>query len=329
MPKDEGEHSMTSWLRACDKLKQLAQEGELRLVEDITMDRLHQGLLDQGGVVTVIGARESNAPEFWNDPRCVFLTGPEAVRRGLPAHAKAVIFTRFLGHTAFHTIRDEAKDRGLLTFPVQGTGHLKRTLASILAPKPSSLFNPPVLRPTNGRPAYRAPAAVGATVADRDAERDRAMASPLPIDDIPDPAPPDEPPAPAPPDPTPDEDTMTPKTVPPPRGEVTAWVRQHYTPTLRFADMLRLAEHAKVPYKEASISAAFYAVKRGVPPRNGAAAAPLVAQTPVTNGNGSELVRLIDDAIAGLHLVREAALKASVDQERMAQILKLASQLGS
>lgn len=116
----------------------------------------------------------------------------------------------------------------------------------------------------------------------------------------------------------------------PARGEVTAWVRSHYTPALKFADLIRLAEKDKVPYKESSVSAAFYAIKRGALPLqksnghaangNGAVAAP---------GNGAvvdspdDLIRLIDDAIAGLHLVREAAQKVAADRAKLAQILQL------
>lgn len=117
----------------------------------------------------------------------------------------------------------------------------------------------------------------------------------------------------------------SPPSSPPPfrRGEVSAWVRLNYTPALKYADLLRIAKEAGVPYKEATISAAFYALKRAQ-----MTAAPKEAPVmPSVNGT-DELVRLVDDAITGLTLVREAAVRAAVDREKMAEILKLARQLG-
>ena len=92
----------------------------------------HVGLLDGGGIVTVIGARESNVPEYWDDPRCVFMDGYDAVSRGLPQNARAVVFTRWVGHSSFKGIMRQIRKRRITAFPVQGTGQLKRTLASLL-----------------------------------------------------------------------------------------------------------------------------------------------------------------------------------------------------
>jgi hypothetical protein len=75
------EHTLTEWLAVC------AKEPDLK--EPMTISD-HVGLLDRGGIVTVIGARESNVPEYWDNPRCVFMDGYDAVSRGLPQNARAV-----------------------------------------------------------------------------------------------------------------------------------------------------------------------------------------------------------------------------------------------
>lgn len=301
----ENEISFTEWVRLCDR--------EFPLREDpMEVPTL---LRDRSGLITVIGARESNVPEYWNHPNCAFLSGDEAVKRGLPKNTRAVVFTRWVGHIAFKAILNMARKHDLRAYPIQGTGQLKRTLAGLLEPP-----RQPVVM------AKATPAFVPPPVPE--------LASPEPETFVVEPEAPElavqpDPEPPAPSDPQPSEDPMAKwKITTPPRGEVTAWVRAQYTPAMKFADLIRLAEQAAVPYKESSISAAFYAIKRGVPPRQ-----KRVAPTPAPNGgNGhalpvvdtpDDLVRLIDDALAGLHLVREAAQKVAADRAKMTQILKL------
>jgi len=281
------EYTLTEWLAVCTK--------EPDLEEPVTVSD-HVKLLDGGGVVAVIGARESNAPEYWDNPRCVFLDGHDAVSRGLPLNARAVVFTRWVGHSSFKGIMSEVRKRHLTAFPVQGTGQLKRTLASLLH-----------------------------TNMDTKPEPASAPAKPVQPDVSKPPASPDTPSSVESPDMT---TTTSKKKSSPPfrRGEVTAWVRSHYTPAVKYADLLRIAQEEGVTYKEATISAAFYALKRAQMTAAPVKEAPVASSANGTNGT-DELVRLVDDAIAGLTLVREAAVRAAADHEKMAEILKLARQL--
>lgn len=111
-------------------------------------------LLDNGGKVVVIGARQSNVGDLWNHPQIVFMDGEDATKRGLPANARGVLFTRFMNHSSFGAIVAEARKRNMTIFPVQGTGELKTTLNQLIAeakPKPPrhhddqplQLLNPP------------------------------------------------------------------------------------------------------------------------------------------------------------------------------------------
>jgi hypothetical protein len=311
MPQVElmNEYTLTEWLAVSTK--------ELDLEEPVTASD-HLGLLDGGGVVTVIGARESNAPEYWDNPRCVFMDGADAVSRGLPQNARAVVFTRFVGHSSFKGIMREVRKRHLTAFPVQGTGQLKRTLASLLHTNMTMKPEPPPEIRLSVQDEARESLQAGSE------PHTVGMDAPTPENDpvgrFTPPAPPDTP--------VPVENldmTASKKKSLPPfrRGEVSTWVRSHYLPTLKFADLMRIANAENVTYKEATISAAFYALKRAQ-----MTAAPAKAKDAAVNGAGTnELVRLVDDAIAGLTLVREAAVRAALDHEKMAEILKLARQL--
>jgi hypothetical protein len=318
MPQVEfmNEHTLTEWLAVC------AKEPDLK--EPMTISD-HVGLLDRGGIVTVIGARESNVPEYWDNPRCVFMDGYDAVSRGLPQNARAVVFTRWVGHSSFKGIMKQVRKRRLTAFPVQGTGQLKRTLASLLhtnmttKPEPTPDWSDADTRRRWNEAKAEAPAPEP-RLSVQDEARESLLAgsgfTPEP------PAPPDTPSPVESPDMTASKKKSS---LPFRRGEVSAWVRSHYTPTLKFADLMRIANAENVTYKEATISAAFYALKRA----QMTAAAPAKApDAPSVNGSGTdELVRLVDDAIAGLTLVREAAVRAAADHEKMAEILKLARQL--
>jgi hypothetical protein len=305
----ENEITLTEWMWICDR--------EFPRKDPMDVPTPHT----RGGLITVIGARESNVPEYWNHPNCAFLSGDEAVKRGLPKNTRAVVFTRWVGHTAFKTILNMARKHDLWAYPIQGTGQLKRTLAGLLEPP-----RPPVVM-AKATPAFVPPPPVVPELVSPAPEPETSVVEP----EAPELAVQPEPPAPS--DPQPSEEPMAKWKItspPPPRGEVTAWVRAQYTPTLKFADLIRLAEADKVPYKESSISAAFYAIKRGVLPRQ-KPQKPNGAPPAATGGNGhalvvdtpDDLVRLIDDALAGLHLVREAAQKVAADRAKMTQILKL------
>lgn len=95
-------------------------------------------LLEHGGTLVVIGAKESNVgSELWRHPQLVFMDGVTAVKRGLPSNAKGVVFTRFMGHSDFAALVKEAKRRNITVFPVQGTGALKRTISQCIERKPA------------------------------------------------------------------------------------------------------------------------------------------------------------------------------------------------
>ncbi len=293
-PTVKDEIPLLVWSQLCERLQ---PEGEMELQNNA-------GLLRDGGVVTIIGARESNAPEYWKDPRCVFADGDAIAAKGLPSNTKAVIFTRWVGHQAFKTVLNETRRRNIKAFPIQGTGALKRTLAALLevppvvedstvVPMGSERTVVPEFSPVETPAAPQAEPASGTTVAD-------------------------------------DEDTMV-KQKEYKRGEVAAWVRDRFVSGMKVADIMRAAEEEKVPFKESSISSAFFALKRGVPlpPKKGATAAPAIGLPPTaasTDGVG-ELVRLVDEAMSALQLVREAALKVQADRAKMAEIIELAKSL--
>jgi hypothetical protein len=325
MTNADASHSLTEWLAVCEWIDTKRRRGEL---ED-----LMQVQLGQHEVVAVIGARQGNVGEaLWTDPRCAFMSGEDAVKRGLPYNTRAVVFTRFLGHAPFKGIMAEVRKRKLVPFPVQGTGQLKRTLALLLATGPTMAtdtngarvlpeFTPePETRETT---AVVAPETRETAPETRETERETEPETRETERE------------------TPEDDVKL------QRGDVIAWVRERYEPGMKFADLIRLADRARVPFKASSVSAAFYAIRReaGVSKaRKGKPAPPVpvvaapvvlppVVAAPVVKPSESsepsdELVRLVDEVMAGLSLVREAALKMAADREKMTQILLLAQQLG-
>jgi hypothetical protein len=307
------EHSLTEWLGVFEVVDRWRRDGRL------SREELMDVQLAPDEVIVVIGARVSNVGEaLWNNPRCAYLDGADAVKRGLPQRTRAVVFTRYVGHVDFKSILNEARQRKLAMFPIQGTGQLKLTLNALLTnAMPTVTADPPVSHEKRVLPEFS-------------------------------PVVPEEPEPPAPEAPEPAKVFQ--------RGDVTAWVREHFTPGLKFADIVRLAAQQKVPYKDSSISAAFYAIRRErelavpkptAPPKWKPTAGPPPAPPPAPppppvelqmqpDGNlvlepaaqpGDELVRLVDEVMAGLHLVREAALKMAEDRHKMEQILELAQQL--
>jgi len=342
MSDSADEYSVLDWLAVSEWLDALRSKG------GISREGLMDVQLGEDDLVAVIGARVSNVgEELWNNPRCVFLQGDVVVSRGLPVNTRAVVFTRFLGHTAFKVIMDQVRRRKLAVYPMQGTGQLKRTLATLLAPVPVPVlpmtdhsagrvlpeFSPPETREPETLPVPE-PQTCTCDAVEPPGGWQGAVPLPCPVHEIREP-----------------EDDMA-KTVQ--RGDVTAWVRDQYTPGMKFADIIRLATREKVPFKSSSISAAFYTIKREVgvaakpakpapPPaetldqRAVAIARDIVAvqavpvpppAPPVPAPNGDELVRLVDEVMAGLALVREAAVRMAADREKMAKILELAQQLG-
>lgn len=291
------EISLMAWTDMIETARQLLREGKMepQLIE--TDPPRHLKLLDNGGVVAVIGARESNIPEYWNHPRCVFMEGRFAAQRGLPKNARAVIFTRFLGHTDFRTVMGEARDRDITIFPVQGTGALKRTLSALLDPPPVVADPiPPVETST-----------VHEVVMTQVAEK-------------------------------PETSESVESTPALPKGATLKWVRTQYVPGMKFAELLAVAKSTGQPFRESGLSAAFYAIKREqreaappvlalVPPAVAATPAPAPAPRIEPPAESDYLLKLIDDSIASLQLVREVAVKVAEDRAKLQHIAKMLQSL--
>lgn len=106
------------------------------------MSDKHIGLLDNGGVVVVVGGMARNFDEQYRaNPRIVFWDSddPRIKSKDLPTAARAVIMLpKFISHTTSESIVKQTRDRKLTLFNHTGTGEVKRTLDNLLAapPKP-------------------------------------------------------------------------------------------------------------------------------------------------------------------------------------------------
>jgi hypothetical protein len=214
------------------------------------------------GRIVVIGARRSNLPDLWDDPRLLVLSSDEVARRGLPAQTAALVFTKFLRHSSYYSAIEEAKKRGIRIIPGPiGTGQLKSTLTQLLLEMPPRALLPP------------------------------------PFDPFPDPIPsmtpaPIKPDPPAPPGPI-------------KRGDTIAWIRAYMQqrPDAKRIDILNAAKAAG--FNASSSQAAYYAIKNQRPARGAKTRRSAPSAAP---SNDHSLVTLIDEAMAALQLVREAAI---------------------
>jgi hypothetical protein len=134
------------------------------------------GLLSNGGTLVVVGARRSNCPEFWDHPQIVFMDSHELSKKGLPTNAKGIVFTRFMGHTDFAVAIGEARSRNITIFPKQTTGALKLLLSQIVkdAYRPS---HPPEIP----EPSYDIVAQEGNHFTVKHSEIANTIPTPLPI----------------------------------------------------------------------------------------------------------------------------------------------------
>jgi hypothetical protein len=261
-----------------------------KILDNDRVQHQHMNLLQNGGKVLVVGARRSNAPEYWDHPQCVFLEGSDASARGIPANARAIVFTRFLSHSHFAPLVQEARDRHLTIFPVQGTGQLKETLKMLLTksePKPESQQIAPKPKP------------------------------PVPL--LPSPSIPDIPEnIPAMNEPTTNSPVQT-------RGHVKEYMKN----LLKEKSDLRISEAVKLGvaagHNNSSLTSAFYALTRGKrvqkrAPRTRVASAPRAQERAIES---SSMIQTLDEAIAALQLVREEILKNERGLEKLKNLREL------
>lgn len=114
-----------------------------------------QEVLKQGGKVVIIGTKNTNIPdEFQNDSRIELWesTDPQTLRRELPSNTRLVLFTKYISHSLFTRIVGQAKNRNVHYFNnVNTTGELRRMLKGEEEPPPTPVLNgqpiPPVVVP--------------------------------------------------------------------------------------------------------------------------------------------------------------------------------------
>jgi len=83
-------------------------------------------LLEDGGVLLVVGARTTNIDPAWREhPRVVFWdsTDPSTARSDVPTNARAIIYTRWVSHAVTDRLIKTARDRKLTIFPMITSTH--------------------------------------------------------------------------------------------------------------------------------------------------------------------------------------------------------------
>lgn len=97
-------------------------------------------LLEDGGVLVVVGTRTTNVSDEWRSHPRVQLwdsTDPDTRRRELPSNARAVIYTRWVSHDLTNRLIKTARDRGNVTlFPISSTHALNDKIAELFGMKP-------------------------------------------------------------------------------------------------------------------------------------------------------------------------------------------------
>lgn len=246
-------------------------------------------LLATGGVVAVIGARRSNVgDDLWEHPRIAFLESEEAAKRGLPSNTRAVIFTRFMAHTTFAKVMKEARARQLVVYPHSTTGELKKQLQALVAGATPLAQRPPEPEPI--APPATGPAYEEADVTGEDGRR-HAL----------------------------------------PKGYLKAIIEQH--PDEGPEDILMRVRANGRATSLTSVKQCVYKYRGsklaliGAPARKAGSAVTEAAMGTTTSA-ADDLVRLVDDAIAALQLVREAAVRQGADRAALREtIAKLGREL--
>lgn len=96
-------------------------------------------LLEGGGVAVIVGARMTNVGEkLWHDPRFVFWQETADQLGVLPSNTRVIVFTRFMGHSAWDRLIGEARRRNLVVYHPGGTHKLRSILQGLVGqPSPT------------------------------------------------------------------------------------------------------------------------------------------------------------------------------------------------
>lgn len=103
---------------------------------------LHSSLIASGGKILVVGGNMNpNWARFAQHPQVVFWTGDKAeiqrhlkAEHNLPDNTKAVLISRFIGHSESAKVMAEARDRRALIIAPLNDGELTRKLEEIMTP---------------------------------------------------------------------------------------------------------------------------------------------------------------------------------------------------
>lgn len=248
--------------------------------------------LNGGGTLLLVGGRSTNFDDtIRQHPRITVWdsTDPATDRKEPPDNTKVIFCTRFIRHTMFHKLQRFAAKRHILMMPgFGGTGEIKEVVHMALAATPpvATQTAPPFI-PTST--IVNPPTMFSEPSADADA------------------------------------DTAAPQR----KGAVKAFVALHANlsavPTIDEARrLLALAEADGISTTVATIGQTLYLLRRerdGLPsvvkttPTPPTKKAPAVAAPPPSNV--TEALRLIDETMTGLVLVREAVIKVQADESQM------------
>lgn len=267
-------------------------------------------LLAQGGVALVVGAQRRNVGDYlFEHKQLVYYSSEDVCRRGLPTNTRAVVLTRFMRHAAFAKVVDEAKKRGLTVYPIPtSTGELKKTLMSMLPPPAPPCANAPMPPPAVEISPLRV--AVGTL------QRHQAISQ------------------------KDDKVTMVDKTITEPQKSISHAVRDLVAGGITDLDeVIRRLRAEGYTSSRRVISTTLWkakqpgamAVRTYKPRRRRQPAA--VQTSPAAaklsqEASADEMVKLVDDAILALTLVREQVAKQATDRAALkAQLDRLRSEL--
>lgn len=252
-------------------------------------------LIRMGGVAVVAGVRPSHLPdEYHSHPAVVFWEPSEGkstrMPYTLPANCHAVLLGRLLSHGQARQILKQVRQRAnVVTFPgLFSTAELKKTLDQLLY-KPDQPVSVPV---TATADVVSPPADVPLSAFTVTEDSQEKVVAKTAI-----------------------------------RGPIKDWVRGlKLSSDDSFAAVWeREGEAAREQgFSQSQVKTAFYAVLselRRVKPK---------AQKRTildSRSESNELVKLVDDAIAALTLVREAAVKSVDRQDRLREMIRLAKEL--
>lgn len=245
--------------------------------------------LNGGGTLLLVGGRSTNFDDtIRQHPRITVWdsTDPATDRKDPPDNTKVIFCTRFIRHTMFHKLQRFAQKRHILMMPgFGGTGEIKEVVNMALAVTPTAPPTaPPLLTSTIVNPSTMFP--------------------------------------------DPSADTDVDAGAPQRKGAVKAFVAQHANldavPTIDEARrLLALAETEGISTTVASLSQILYLLRRerdGLPsvvkaPPPTTKKASAIVGPPASNV--TEALRLIDETMTGLVLVREAVIKVQADESHM------------